>query len=1090
MNCRVTEDASTPLHKACAGAKVGHLSAVRLLLDGHADVHALNKWRETPLLTAANHGQAGAVEALLRAGADPCKCTDTGWSPLSIAAYKGHDDVVKLLLDEGAPTEEADPTLSALLQAATKGLPDTVELLLRYGADHTVTTKKGDTALSILVEQNLIDAAVEMVTEYKASIPRCSRDRKKVQRARLLINLRIKQQQRDGLSGSDDDGGEIDLNDLEDLEDYAAPSTPNEETKQPAGKGKKKKASAEQEAKEAEEALLLELEKEESQRSKQVEEASKKSAKKRKKKERERQLKKEQEEKRLAEEKALEAKRKKDQEAKEASENAERERLAAIRRKEEEEFRKRHQAEIQKKKREEEERAKQERREEEERKAKAAAAQNQAGKKVNTNGQTAPHSSKKKNTTNISTPTKAQQHQQSFSPAPLYGQAASAGSTKAVGSSSKPANAQMKKRGWETLPKKQSEPVVKQSPVPMKTNGPGTHTEPVANSPAMNGLKSDTVQAQQTLTPSALQSSSPDRSTVSITSASDASRQNAALIDEPPAVALFRREKVSELLHRCSVARATTDPLGFVSESVMRKVVMRWVMRAAHDSAEYLDFLLPSWVDIEKVVTFFQRQFITESRKGGTNGLGSGIQSMESLKDAGTAVALLCHSLAKDVADFKRQVIQQLPRDWTDMSVGMSATEIVGQRGTPIIVLDWAKQSQTSFSSHSFSKLINRFRSTQSRILSSIFVTKICVDAKSILVGDAVVDFRLPPAVKSRLVSEMSVTAEIWSDPFSVLNNNAFWGQSNEIDPLFGGFRPFSSDDGNDDRHLEKGGSIMSLLPPDNLLASRYLRRIFDILHVGEQSRVPLSFALFLQAECLLDGKSSISGNDLYYLEPRLRENPSIVSRVETLHPNRHAFHNEKTGKLEVSQTGSLFVVLQNSLGRSNYALSEMGAAGVLRSMEPVSDPHILSSGLPFTSQQPGSSSGFNVFAPPVGFMSSSNVATMPPSPLPSNPFASDFGSIQMPVSGHSNTFGTDPSPAHRAPATRRGRLFDLVEDDGDDNMNDVDVVSGMLGNLNVDDLFQVSGSHDIDIEAISLMGITGTPTKPTQPNTPQNPFR
>merc|ERR1712127_1029918 len=109
----------------------------------------------------------------------------------------------KLLLEEGAPTEEADPTLSALLQAATKGLPETVELLLRHGADHTVTTKKGDTALSILVEQNLIDAAVEMVTEYKASIPRCSRDRKKIQRARLLINLRLKQQQRE--NGSDDD---------------------------------------------------------------------------------------------------------------------------------------------------------------------------------------------------------------------------------------------------------------------------------------------------------------------------------------------------------------------------------------------------------------------------------------------------------------------------------------------------------------------------------------------------------------------------------------------------------------------------------------------------------------------------------------------------------------------------------------------------------------------------------------------------------------------------------------------------------------------------------------------------------------------
>ena len=62
VNVRVTEDLSTPLHKACAGGKPGHLSAVKQLLENGADVHALNKWRETPLLTAANHGQADAVD--------------------------------------------------------------------------------------------------------------------------------------------------------------------------------------------------------------------------------------------------------------------------------------------------------------------------------------------------------------------------------------------------------------------------------------------------------------------------------------------------------------------------------------------------------------------------------------------------------------------------------------------------------------------------------------------------------------------------------------------------------------------------------------------------------------------------------------------------------------------------------------------------------------------------------------------------------------------------------------------------------------------------------------------------------------------
>ena len=75
-------------------------------------------------------------------------------------------------LEEGAPTEEADPTLECICcKLRRRDFPTPWNCYLRHGADHTVTTKKGDTALSILVEQNLIDAAVEMVTEYKASVP-------------------------------------------------------------------------------------------------------------------------------------------------------------------------------------------------------------------------------------------------------------------------------------------------------------------------------------------------------------------------------------------------------------------------------------------------------------------------------------------------------------------------------------------------------------------------------------------------------------------------------------------------------------------------------------------------------------------------------------------------------------------------------------------------------------------------------------------------------------------------------------------------------------------------------------------------------
>ncbi len=301
VDCRVIEDLSTPLHKACAGSRPGHTSAVCQLLEGNADVHALNKWRETPLLTAANHGQSDAVEALLRYGADPCKCTDTGWSPLSIAAYKGHDEVVRLLLEEGASTEEDDPTLSALLQAATKGLPDTVMLLLEHGADHTVTTKKGDTALSILVEQNLIDAAVEMVSIYNASIPRCSRDRKKVQRARLLINLRMKQMQREGTGPycDDSDQGESDVESEnaggralhDDADSAASPLTFGSKQKKKNNKSGKSIAKQEAEARAAEEALLLELAAEECAKTENGSSKTSKKKKKKKDKEKERQQK-------------------------------------------------------------------------------------------------------------------------------------------------------------------------------------------------------------------------------------------------------------------------------------------------------------------------------------------------------------------------------------------------------------------------------------------------------------------------------------------------------------------------------------------------------------------------------------------------------------------------------------------------------------------------------------------------------------------------------------------------------------------------------------------------------------------------------
>jgi hypothetical protein len=1149
VNCRVTEDASTPLHKACAGSKPGHLAAVKLLLANTADVHALNKWRETPLLTAANHGQAGAVDALLKAGADPCKCTDTGWSPLSIAAYKGHDDVVKLLLEEGAPTEEADPTLSALLQAATKGLPDTVELLLKHGADHTVTTKKGDTALSILVEQNLIDAAVDMVTEYNASIPRCSRDRKKVQRARLLINLRMKQREREGgksVDLADDDGDEDEIEQEESLAESNATVSLSQlgdenTAEQIEGTGttggskkkkkKKKKSSAEEEAKAAEAALLMELEAEDAERQKQEQEANKKSAKKKKKKERERQQKKEQEEKRLAEERERDEQRRKEREEKEAKERVERERVLAIKRKEEEVERKRilERQKLEQQQREEERKKEMQKRKQQQDSASSSSSVSSTDKKGK---QAAPKPNKSQTGSTINAakgPGAAIRPVQTAKQAPAKSSGPSTGQSTATSLSKPPG----KNRGWETkraAAGTSDPPESKHTPPQPIGGGISTSSNVSGTGPASNFLTT----SQHETKPSELFHAAPPSSPFSSFGGDMMNPPGPAPVSytksepilngfppssfsvqgiEVPAVALFRRNKVSELLQRCSMARSTSDALGAIDEATIKKVLYRWIVRAAHEGTSYLDCVIASWSDFEKQAAFFQRQFISESRKGmNSSSFSSSMVSIEVLKEAGSTISLLCHNLAKEVAQFRGRVEEQLPSDWNDAIIGMKASDVAnnGSGHSPSIVLDWANRAHVFLPAVTFSKLQERCRAHPGRLLSTIFSAQIRYETVQLISADTMMDFRLPADTLSVLSLKANVTAEIWSDPMSSLSGNVFWGQFSDVDEQFGGLAPFSKDDGREDILVRHGGSVATAIPLDNMVAAQYLHRMVDLLDLAENGRVPLSFAVFLRSECFMDGTASPSFNDLCGLEPRFRDRRDLVSRVEMLAPRQHGFSSKKSETFEPSATGSLLVVLQNASGAGQYQFSDLVVSEILRSLS--SSPGVLSkpvsdeSSLPVMSEMsfsapefvPAASRSKDIFAggdrgnnfflhAPAGHAQQAQ-GQAPISPMPhQNNILPDFGAPIGSVSDFGgfggsaigNAFSVQSGPGSRSSRPARGRLFDLVDDDGgDDEHGTADVVSGMLGNLNMDDLFShqpsKSANGEIDIEAISLMGIGG----------------
>ena len=79
---------------------------MRALLDAGADTdHALN--RTTPLYIAAFHGHDAIVRALLGAGADKDLAKNNGDTPLFIAAGFGHDAIVRALLDAGADKDLA-----------------------------------------------------------------------------------------------------------------------------------------------------------------------------------------------------------------------------------------------------------------------------------------------------------------------------------------------------------------------------------------------------------------------------------------------------------------------------------------------------------------------------------------------------------------------------------------------------------------------------------------------------------------------------------------------------------------------------------------------------------------------------------------------------------------------------------------------------------------------------------------------------------------------------------------------------------------------------------------------------------------------
>ncbi|HSR90054.1 MAG TPA: ankyrin repeat domain-containing protein [Gemmatimonadales bacterium] len=153
-NARV--EVGTPLHDAISAASLqrpGDLDGtVEALLGAGASVEKCDRHGRRALQLAARRGQERVVKMLLAAGADPeAPDPNSGDPPLHAAAANGTLSVVRALLKAEAPVDARNPydCSTALHRAAAAGQRESVEALLAAGSAVNPTDRNGETPLEL-----------------------------------------------------------------------------------------------------------------------------------------------------------------------------------------------------------------------------------------------------------------------------------------------------------------------------------------------------------------------------------------------------------------------------------------------------------------------------------------------------------------------------------------------------------------------------------------------------------------------------------------------------------------------------------------------------------------------------------------------------------------------------------------------------------------------------------------------------------------------------------------------------------------------------------------------------------------------------
>lgn len=146
----------------------GSMNVFNVLVNApNIDLEATARNGDNALMVAAYKGNTAAVKTLLAKGVSVNR---PNWTALHYAAASGNNQIIQMLLNQGAHLNALSPNKTTpIMMAAWEGHIFSVKLLLDSGADASLRNEAGLTALDIAVKSGHKDIAEGLAYRLKKS---------------------------------------------------------------------------------------------------------------------------------------------------------------------------------------------------------------------------------------------------------------------------------------------------------------------------------------------------------------------------------------------------------------------------------------------------------------------------------------------------------------------------------------------------------------------------------------------------------------------------------------------------------------------------------------------------------------------------------------------------------------------------------------------------------------------------------------------------------------------------------------------------------------------------------------------------------